>query len=49
MIIIRHRTTSPRFHLTREQLRKIAKDNNVRRGRNTAETVANLRNAGIKF
>lgn len=49
MIIIRHRTTSPRYHLTRAQLRDIAKKSNVPRGRNTSDTVANLQKAGIKF
>lgn len=49
MIIIRHRTTSPRYHITRAQLRELAKAHNVPRGRNTPDTVANLEKAGIKF
>lgn len=49
MIFVPHRTTSPSYHLTRAQLRDIAKKHNVPRGRNTPDTVANLQKAGIKF
>ncbi len=38
---------SPRYAMTREQLRDLARKNGVKRGRNTADTVANLRKAGI--
>ena len=43
------RSISPRYHLTRAQLRELAKAHNVPRGRNTSDTVANLEKAGIKF
>ncbi len=33
--------------LSREQLRKLARMNNVRRGRNTRDTINNLKAAGI--
>lgn len=49
MKLIPNRTASPGYHLTRQQLRDLAKSHGVRRGRNTADTVANLRKAGIKF
>ena len=32
---------------TREQLRRLAKANGVKRGRNTQDTIANLKAAGI--
>ena len=38
---------SSRYAMTREQLRELARKNGVKRGRNTADTVANLRKAGI--
>jgi hypothetical protein len=38
---------SPRYSLTREQLREIARKHGVKRGRNTADTVKNLRDAGL--
>jgi hypothetical protein len=38
---------SPRYDMTRKQLRELARMNGVKRGRNTADTVANLRKAGI--
>lgn len=48
MIILRpFRQVSPRYSLTREQLRQIARKHGVRRGRNTADTVKNLREAGL--
>jgi hypothetical protein len=34
---------------TRKQLRLLAKTNGVRRGRNTQDTIANLKAAGIKI
>jgi hypothetical protein len=40
---------SPRYALTREQLRELARKNGVQRGRNTADTVTNLRKAGISL
>lgn len=40
---------SPRFKQTREQLRAIAKSAGVKRGRNTMDTVNNLRAAGISI
>lgn len=40
---------SPRYELTREQLRELARKHGVQRGRNTADTVANLRKAGISL
>jgi hypothetical protein len=48
MIILRYfRQVSPRYSLTREQLRQIARKHGVKRGRNTADTVKNLREAGL--
>jgi hypothetical protein len=38
---------SPRYAMTREQLRDLARKHGVQRGRNTADTVTNLRKAGI--
>lgn len=38
---------SPRYDITREQLRELAKKHGVKRGRNTADTMNNLRLAGI--
>jgi len=38
---------SPRFNKSREELRELARKNNVRRGRNTMDTVRNLRSAGV--
>ncbi len=38
---------SVRYDLTREQLRDLARKNNIKRGRNTADTVRNLRVAGL--
>lgn len=38
---------STRYSMTREQLREIARKHGVKRGRNTADTVKNLRNAGL--
>jgi len=40
---------SPRFKQTREQLRRLARVAGVKRGRNTTDTVNNLRAAGIKI
>lgn len=48
-VFVPHRTISPRYHLTRSQLRELAKAHNVPRGRSTSDTVANLEKAGIKF
>lgn len=41
----RHQST--RHALTREQLRQLARKHGVRRGRNTDDTLNNLRAAGI--
>jgi len=38
---------SVRHHLTREQLRDIARVRGVKRGRNTSDTLRNLQEAGI--
>jgi len=38
---------SPRFSKTREELRELARKHGVRRGRNTLDTVKNLRSAGV--
>lgn len=38
---------SPRYALTREQLRELARLKGIQRGRNTNDTVRNLRAAGI--
>lgn len=38
---------SNRYSQTREQLRELARKNNVERGRNTDDTVRNLRAAGF--
>lgn len=38
---------SPRYELTRKQLRELAKKKGIRRGRNTQDTVENLKEAGI--
>jgi hypothetical protein len=46
MILRRERQVSPRLALTREQLRDLARSLNIPRGRNTADTVQNLRAAG---
>jgi len=40
---------SKRYSLTREQLRELARKNNIPRGRNTEDTAKNLRAAGINF
>ncbi len=49
MKIIRFVRVSPRYDFSREELRELARKNGVRRGRNTEDTVKNLRKAGIKF
>ena len=41
------RGTFKHSFLTREQLRKIARLNNVPRGRNTKDTIDNLKAAGV--
>lgn len=40
---------SARHTQTREQLRELARKHNVKRGRNTGDTVRNLREAGISI
>jgi hypothetical protein len=41
--------TSARYSQTREQLREMARKHNVKRGRNTDDTVRNLRAAGLSI
>jgi hypothetical protein len=41
------RNPSPRFNITREQLRNAARALNIPRGRNTSDTLNNLRKAGV--
>lgn len=38
---------SPRFETTREQMRNLARENVVKRGRNTMDTYNNLKKAGL--
>lgn len=38
---------SARYSQTREQLRELARKHNIKRGRNTGDTVRNLREAGF--
>jgi len=40
---------SPRFHLTREELRDMARKAGIKRGRNTLDTLRNLREAGFNI
>jgi hypothetical protein len=40
---------SPRYERTREELRELAQNHGIPRGRNTPDTVRNLRKAGISF
>jgi len=47
MIVLRREPQiSPRYSLTREQLRDLARAHGIPRGRNTADTARNLRAAG---
>jgi hypothetical protein len=46
---IRFPQISPRYQMTREELRDLARSKNIPRGRNTEDTAKNLRSAGIKF
>ena len=47
LILRRERQVSPRFNATREELRQLARWHNVKRGRNTMDTLSNLLKAGI--
>lgn len=50
MIIIRREPqVSPRYNMTREQLRNLARAVGIPRGRNTADTAANLRSVGFRI
>lgn len=47
IVLRRERQASPRFALTRQELRDLARLHNVKRGRNTLDTYNNLIAAGV--
>lgn len=50
IILRREKQVSPRLKLwSREQLRSLARLKGVKRGRNTADTIKNLRKAGFEL
>ncbi len=47
IVLRRDRQTSPRYPLTREALRDLARKHSIPRGRNTRDTFDNLVRAGV--